>query len=249
MRSWGMDIQARRAIIRQYLPYIDHMIAPSRYIAETIQAAGMEFEVDISHHGNRLNWLPEYQPRPPDGELHFGYIGQITPIKGLHLLIRGFLANEFPPHVKLFIYGNLEANPAYVATLRDLAGKNPNIHFEGPFMRPELPRVLRTIDALVVPSTWPEVAGLVVQEAFAAKIPVLASNMGGLPEFVRPGEGGLLFDVHDHTGVQQALAEVFAGGPEYLASLRAAVPPVRTVADEQVYLESVYLRLLGEPVS
>ena len=248
MERWGMNVQERRETIQSLAPYIDRFIAPSRYIAETIQRGGLpDIEVDISHHGNHLNWLSEYNPRPPDDELHFGYIGQVAPIKGLHLLIKGFLANQFPPHVKLYIYGNLDANPDYVANLRELAGGNPNIHFEGPFMRSELPRVLQNIDALVVPSTWPEVAGLVVQEAFAAKIPVLASNMGGLPEFVRPGEGGLLFDVKDHTGVQKTLAEVYAGGPDYLADLRAAVPAVRTVADEQIYLEGVYQRLLKTP--
>jgi hypothetical protein len=73
---------------------------------------------------------------------------------------------------------------------------------------------------------------------------VLASNMGGLPEFVRPGEGGLLFDVADHTGVQQALRTVFDGGPAYLKALRAATPPVRTVAEEQVHLASLYERLI-----
>ncbi len=249
MTRWGMDVQARRDIIRKFAPYIDQFIAPSRYIAETIQRAGLEdIEVAISHHGNRLNWLSDYQPRPPDNELHFGYIGQINPIKGVHLLIQGFAANQFPPDVKLFIYGNLEANPAYTAQLQALAENHANISLEGPFVRTELPGVLQNIDVLVVPSTWPEVAGLVVQEAFAANIPVLASNMGGLPEFVQPGEGGILFDVEDHSGVQQALADVVAGGPKYLAALQAAVPPVRTIADEQIYLESVYQRLLQDAI-
>ncbi len=244
VRGWGTDVRARREVIQRYLPYIDHMIAPSRFVSEAIQACGLKMQVDISHHGNRLNWLPEYHDRPPDGELHFGYLGQIRPHKGLHLLIQGFRANQFPSRVKLFIHGNLEDDPEYSASLRKLAAGDPNIRFEGSFRRAELPRVLKNVDALVVPSTWPEVAGLVVQEAFAARIPVLASNKGGLPEFVRPGEGGVLFEVDGHTGVQRALAEVFAGGADYLDSLRAATPPVRTVEDEQMYLETVYLRLI-----
>jgi glycosyltransferase involved in cell wall biosynthesis len=244
LRGFGMDVRGRRKVIQRYLPYIDRMVAPSRYVADVIQSCGLEMNVEISHHGNRLNWLPEYADRPADGELHFGYMGQIRPHKGLHLLIQGFRANRFPSQVKLFIYGNLDDDPEYVAKLRGLAGQDPNIHFEGSFKRAELPRVLKNIDALVVPSTWPEVAGLVVQEAFAAHKPVLASNMGGLPEFVRPGEGGLLFDVKDHTGVQRALAEVHSGGSEYLAKLRSATPPVRTVADEQVHLQAIYQRLI-----
>ena len=244
IRGWGADVRDRRDVILRYLPDLDQVIAPSRYVADAIRACGLDIAIDISHHGNRLNWLPDYRDRPPDGELHFGYMGQIKPHKGLHLLIKGFLGNRFPPHVKLYIYGNLNEDPGYAASLRELAGENPGIHFEGSFKRPELPRVLQNMDVLVVPSAWPEVAGLVVQEAFAARIPVLASNMGGLPEFVRPGEGGLLFEVHDHTGVQQALREVFDGGPGCLAAMKAATPPVRTAADEQVHLESMYQRLI-----
>ena len=246
VRGWGMDVEARREIIARLLPQIDRLIAPSRHVAQTIRSCGFDLDIDISHYGNRLNWLAEYGERPPDGELHFGYMGQVRPHKGMHLLIEGFRANNFPANVKLFLYGNLDDDPSYTKKLRALAGDDPNIHFEGAFRRSDLPRVLRNIDALVVPSTWPEVAGLVVQEAFAARKPVLASRMGGLPEFVRPGEGGLLFDVDGIEGVRNALAQVYAGGQEYLAALRAATPEVRTVPEEQAYLEGVYRGLVRQ---
>ena len=248
MKRWGMDVVERRRILKQYLPMIDATLAPSQFMRDTTLAAGLPVQIEVSHHGNDLGWLSDYKPRPSDGELHFGYIGQISPIKGLHLLIEAFQRNQFQDHVKLHIYGNLEANPAYVEKLRQLAGQNHNIELMGPFLRHELPRVLADIDALVAPSIWPEVAGLVVQEAFAAKIPVLASDMGGLPEFVRPGAGGLLFGIDNPEELQQTLATVVAGGMNLLDDLRATIPAVRTVDDERQYIESVYANLLSSKV-
>ncbi|MEZ5393095.1 MAG: glycosyltransferase [Bryobacterales bacterium] len=249
LRGWGVDVERRRSVIREGVGHIDHFLAPARHIAGSIRDAGMPIDIEISPYGHRLDWLSRYQDRPADGELRFGFMGQVRPHKGVHLLIQGFQKNRFPENVKLRIYGGLEEDPEYVFHLRELARGNPNITFEGPFRRPEMPRVLPNIDVLVVPSTWPDVAPLVVHEAFAARKPVLASNMGGLPEFVRPGEGGLIFDVKDHRGVQQALAQVHAGGAELLQSMRAAIPAVRTDADEQKFLEGLYRRLIADRAS
>lgn len=246
LMGWGIDITERRQTIQAYLPYINRFVAPSEYIRDTILMAGLDMNVIVSHHGNRLNWLSEYQPRSPDGELHFGYMGQITPIKGLHLLVQAFVNNQFPDSVKLYIYGKLDADPNYTDRLRAMAQGNPNIHFVGPFMRPELPEVLKNIDVLVVPSIWPEVAGLVVQEAFAAKIPVLASNMGGLPEFVRFEAGGRTFAIDDATELTHIMAEVHKGGREYLQAMQANIPPVRTTEDEQRQLEAIYHDMIAQ---
>lgn len=244
MLGWGVDIEERREVLHETIPLIDHFIAPSQYIRDTVLATGIPLKtVEVSHHGNDLDWLKNYKPRPQDSELHIGYIGQISPMKGVHLLIEAFQRNQFDSHVKLFVYGDLQAHPHYVEQLRKLIDNNPNIQLAGAFIRPDLPQVLGTIDVLTVPSMWPEVAGLVVQEAFAARIPVLASNMGGLPEFVKPDHGGLLFNTDGPEDLQHTLAHVVDGGFSLLESMRARIPDVRTTEDERQYIEGVYQRL------
>lgn len=239
----GIDVADRRRVLAEYIPQIDHLIAPSEYVKRIVTETGLPVNIEVANYGNNLSWLANYRPRAADNEIHFGYMGQITPIKGIHLLIDAFQKCRFPDPVKLYIYGKLEADPAYTGTLKSLAADNPNIHLMGSFLRPDLPQVLSNIDVLVVPSIWPEVAGLVVQEAFAAKIPVLASKMGGLPEFVRPGAGGLLFDIDSGESLQNTLTHVVDSGSTLLDEMRASIPPVRTVEDERKYLEAVYQRL------
>jgi len=60
--------------------------------------------------------------------------------------------------------------------------------------------------ALVVPSIWYETFGLVVAEAFASGLPVIASRIGALAELVREGETGLLFKPGDAADLVRVLA-------------------------------------------
>ena len=56
---------------------------------------------------------------------------------------------------------------------------------------------MSAIDVLVVPSTWRETGPLVLLEGLAAGRVVIASNLGGMAELVRPGRDGLLFKAGD----------------------------------------------------
>jgi glycosyltransferase involved in cell wall biosynthesis len=58
--------------------------------------------------------------------------------------------------------------------------------------RDDINTILSDLDLLVVPSTAIEATTRVILEAFAAGVPVLASNSGGIPEIVSDGETGFL---------------------------------------------------------
>jgi glycosyltransferase involved in cell wall biosynthesis len=63
----------------------------------------------------------------------------------------------------------------------------------GAYERELLPALLGGADAVVVPSVWRETFSIVVREALACGVPVIASRIGALPEAIREGENGLLF--------------------------------------------------------
>ncbi|MDC5695956.1 glycosyltransferase family 4 protein [Intrasporangium calvum] len=71
-------------------------------------------------------------------------------------------------------------------------------------------RWLRAADVFVLPSRW-EARALVVQEAMAAGLPVVATRTGGLPQLV--GDAGLLVDVGDAQGIANAVDELLSDGP------------------------------------
>ena len=64
-----------------------------------------------------------------------------------------------------------------------------------PYELSDLDRLMATVDWVVVPSTWWEIFGMVVSEAFLFGKPVICSNIGGIGERVRDGVNGLHFAV------------------------------------------------------
>jgi glycosyltransferase involved in cell wall biosynthesis len=115
----------------------------------------------------------------------FGFLGQITPPKGVESLLRAWAA--IPGlRGKLWIAGTGRAD--YLSHLRALA-PGPDVHWLG-FVSPS--ELFHRIDVLVVPSQWQDPAPLVVGEAMAHGIPVLGANRGGIPELI--GDAGWLFD-------------------------------------------------------
>ena len=87
---------------------------------------------------------------------------------------------------------------------------------------------MRAYDALVVPSMWMETGPLVVPEALAAGIPVLASNHGGIPSFLRNGVDGLLLPPGDISAWATAFRRL-VHEPGLLARLTAGVRPPETM--------------------
>ncbi len=63
---------------------------------------------------------------------------------------------------------------------------------------------------LVVPSRWYENAPYVVLEAMAAGVPVIASNIGGLPELVRDGETGVLVPPRDAHALANSIEMLYS---------------------------------------
>ena len=66
------------------------------------------------------------------------------------------------------------------------------MRFWGKIDHRRIEKIYRETDVLVVPSIWPENQPVTITEAMAARIPVIASNVGGIPELVEDGATGLL---------------------------------------------------------
>ena len=98
------------------------------------------------------------------------------------------------------------------------------------------------IDLLVVPSLWAENSPLVIHEAFLHGTPVLASDIGGIPELVRRGVSGELFRAGDARDLAVKLRR-FITDPDYYSTIRARIPPVKTIAGNAEELEELYVRL------
>ena len=230
-------VDARRVALRARLQSAAVVLAPTRFVAAQV-AAGTGYPLDairLSRYG-----MPPIAraARTPGPTLRLAFVGQLAPHKGVHLAIDAVRALPGRP-ISLELHGPLTPYPDYVAQLKALAGDDPRIVFRGPYRREALPDVFAATDVVVVPSVWHEVAAIVIQEAQAAGLPVMASTLGGSPELIRDGVDGLLFDPAEPGQLTRQIARLL-DEPDLLAQLAAAVPRPRTIDDEVDALLAIY---------
>lgn len=120
-------------------------------------------------------------------ERYFAAAGRLVREKGYQELIP--LMRSLPD-VQLRIAG---AGPAE-GSLRRLARGLPNVHFLGLLDHDQIQRLFMGARAVLIPSLFPETFGLVLAETLRLGVPVIARDLGALPELVRASSGGLLYD-------------------------------------------------------
>jgi glycosyltransferase involved in cell wall biosynthesis len=131
------------------------------------------------------------------------FLGRVQPQKALHLLLevlKYFTASEFT----LDVYAKEEHTP-YYEQCKAAASKLGFVNWRGFLPRNQVLQTLQRYDILVLPSAFSEMSPLVIQEAFAAGLPVLASNVYGNAEQIQDAENGLLFDFNSKESLQQKL--------------------------------------------
>jgi glycosyltransferase involved in cell wall biosynthesis len=101
-----------------------------------------------------------------------------------------------PESIELSIYGNSDDSD-YESGLRLETAHLKNISWKGKLAQNEVVSTMQDHNMLCLCSTFSEMSPLVIQEAFAAGIPVLASNVYGNAEQIRHNHNGLLFDFND----------------------------------------------------
>jgi len=125
------------------------------------------------------------------------YLGRIVADKGIDLLIDAMagLVSQFPG-IHLDVVGP-PGGAEYIERLRTMVsclGLESTVTFRGEVDARSKEALLREAGIVVLPSRWPEPAPIVAFEAMSHGKPVVAANVGGLPEFVEDGKTGVLFE-------------------------------------------------------
>jgi glycosyltransferase involved in cell wall biosynthesis len=184
----------------------------ARYLAESEGFDAASFEV--VHYGIEAG----AEPTPLPGAPRLAIVGRLIPIKGHDVLLRAVArARERLSGLTLEIAGDGELGGELRATAKRL-GLEDAVTFLGR-VAPVAP-VLERAEVVVVPS-FGEGFGMVALEAMERGRPVIASDVGGLPEIVDEGRTGMLVPPGDVEALARAIAEL-ADDPARAAAMGEA---------------------------
>jgi glycosyltransferase involved in cell wall biosynthesis len=208
------DFFLRETWLKRFFDLVDQFIAPSRFLAERFIAWGIPAAKMAVIDNVTAEPAPgPTTPRPPDGLLRIGFFGQITPLKGLSVLLAAAaLLDRDDAPISFDIHGDYSSQqPEFQAEIRAaLAGAGANIRFHGPYDNDRVDSLMRGCDAILVPSIWWENAPVVIEEALRNRRPVICPDIGGMAEKVRAGQDGLHFRVGNALALANLLRQLAA---------------------------------------
>lgn len=196
--------EAARDMVAQYLPG-EYRVIPNG--------------VDVARFG-----APDVEPLPQfaDDRPTVLFVGRLEKRKGFKFLLRAFIQTQRQiPDARLIVVGGYETRTE--VTYREFAAEHglQEVHFIGRVSDPELARYYASADVFCAPSIGFESFGIVLLEAMAAGVPVVASDILGYRTVLTQGSEGLLVPPEDSAALAAALVSLLSA-PEVRARMGAA---------------------------
>ncbi len=212
--TWRLDEKARRAAF---------VVAISNFARSQLAVFADAADYDkfhVVHCGVEPNLYEGVGSRGDGGQLIF--VGRLVTNKGLTVLLRALeQLNTSPlkPELQLTVAGDGPDRQAFEQQVDDL-GLAGQVSFTGPCSPEAVAALLADADIFVLPS-FAEGVPVVLMEAMAAELPVVTTNIAGVPELVADNESGLLVAPTDVDGLANAVIRL-AADPALRAQLGSA---------------------------
>jgi glycosyltransferase involved in cell wall biosynthesis len=170
--------------------------------------------------------------KPAQGKKLICFVGRLSPEKGPDVAIRALarLRSVHAADAELVFAGRgSRFEQKSLIGLAASLGIDEHCQFAGQLEPAAIADLLSRGDVLVVPSLWEEPLGFVALEGALARIPVVASRCGGIPEILSDPEGVLLFPPSDADACAEAIAAVLERPAEAAARVEWAFARVRAL--------------------
>jgi len=185
---------------KKYFDYIDRFILTNNFAKMMMIKGGYnESKLEVIPTFVNENSVSNFRLETND---YITYVGRLDPTKGVDLVIRAFQilsAENSANKLKLIIIG--DGGEGYVESLKNIAQETKAkkyIEFRGHLEKKEINIYLKFSLLNIVASRWYENLPNVILESYSAGTPVIASNIGSLPESVIEGKTGALFEPGNH---------------------------------------------------
>src|SRR5262249_11013889 len=195
-----------------FIRKVDHVVAVCRWVREVLVRNGVPPErITLSRQGLLQAVLhpPPRAARDRRGPLRIAYFGRIDHAKGPDLLARALkIIPTAPVQVDIFAIRQAGGPDQVYDWLAVQARQDPRLTLRTAVAPDKVIGVMAEYDLVAIPSRWLETGPLVALEAFAAGVPVLGADLGGIAELVRSGFDGLLVPPDDADAWAAAIARL-----------------------------------------
>ncbi|MCL1599197.1 MAG: glycosyltransferase [Actinomycetia bacterium] len=209
LNSWAINGAAR-------------VTAASRYLADWIDHASPGTVIDIVPFGvDTTLFHPRSDEDRTDEPFTIGIVKSLESRYGIDVAIRAMeVVARSVPDAHLTIAGGGTQEADLRALVADL-GLNAKVTFTGRVPHDAVPELMDTFDVLVNPTVVPESFGVVILEASAMEIPVVATDVGGVPDVCVRDKTAILIPPRDPIALADAIVRL-ASDPGLRASMGAA---------------------------
>jgi glycosyltransferase involved in cell wall biosynthesis len=238
----------RHKTFHQFVGTVDHVIAVCNWVRDVLIRNQVPSEkITVIRQGLCHTSVPSVdQPlqERAASSLKLVFLGRLDPTKGIHILIQTICSDpNLAVHLDIYGISQGEANDHYQETLKALVGTDSRIQFKLPISSEEIIPVLASYDLMAVPSQWLETGPMVILEAFAARVPVIGSNLGGIAELIHHGINGILVDPMSVEAWKESLKNL-SQNREQLAYLRSNIVPPGCMDDVATQMLFTYHKIL-----
>jgi glycosyltransferase involved in cell wall biosynthesis len=244
-------IASGRQRFLDFIGKVDHVVAVSQWVSDVLRRNAVPAaKITLSRQGIGA---PAQSPRPTVlrrlvGPLKIAYFGRIDRAKGPDLLARALkMIPKVLVQVDIFAIRHAAGPDQVYDWLAEQAHQDPRLTLRTAIASDKVVGVMAEYDLVAIPSRWLETGPLVALESFAAGVPVLGANLGGITELVRDGIDGILV-APDDAAAWAATISRLAEDRHVIDALRVRIAPPRTIAAAADDMATLYARILPRPL-
>jgi glycosyltransferase involved in cell wall biosynthesis len=191
-------------IFKKVLKNIDMFISPSISLKDDIEKNGIN-NINIIHHGINLLNYSKIKKRHT-----LLYVGRLSKEKGIEYLIKAMpiIIKKIPQiHLNIVGYGPERGN---LENLTKQLKIKDNVTFFNQVPNNSIEEYYKKSSVIIVPSIWPEPFGLIGPEAMSVGRPIIATNIGGIPEWLENGKTGYLVPPRDSNAISKKVIQLIS---------------------------------------
>jgi glycosyltransferase involved in cell wall biosynthesis len=249
----GQGLRKRVALnhdrARAVLSGVSALVVPSRF--------AKDFFVRLGVAADRIHVEPWYYDLtvPADSvradreKVVLGYIGRISPEKGLERIFKALSNASLPNPVHLVVAGAIKGEYAerLHSEFRRNVGKH-SVEWMGWLPHDEIHKFYEKTDVVIISSEWMDNTPLTLVESFAFKRPVIIPDIPTIRDLVQEGRTGFLTAFASTESLEQAIGRVSLR-PHDMLEMRKNIPDIKTSADYARVIKDIYDSVVRESIA